>query len=457
MSLLFIVRRSFCALILLPLFLVSPASAQEQVIDEIVAVVADKIVLRSDVDALVLGILQQQRAPYSDALWVESLNQLIDQGVLAEHARRDTNITVTDDQVGQSIDQRISVLTEQVGSVTRLEEIYGQSVEEIREDLRPSFRERLMAEQFQNTKLKTITVTPSEVREWFAQFPTDSLPTLPTVIRASHIVQYPEVSKEAEEEALEIVSAIRDSIEAGRSTLEELARRYSEDVGSANNGGRYEAMALADLVPEFAAVAARATPGELSAPFKSPFGFHILRVNSRVGDQVDFSHVLINIDKSKSDPSEAIEMLNTLRDSLLTSEVPFELLARRHSEEKSTSEIGGRIVDPQTGERDLFLEALGEAWQNLADTLEIGEISLPGPVALLDGTLGYHIVQLQRLIPEHRVDIDTDGARIEQLALNDKRNIEMRKWLDSLRDEVYVELRGRGLELFSAAQHSAGN
>jgi len=448
-------RRFFLILALLPWAWL--AQAQEHVIDEIVAVVADDIILRSDVDALLLGIMQQQQLQYSDELWAQSLNQLIDQGVLTEHARRDTNINVTDDQVNQSLDQRISTLTQQVGGTVRLEEIYGQSVPEIRASLREKFRERLMADQFQNTKLQTIKVTPTEVREWFSQFPTDSLPTLPTMIRTSHIVRYPAIPESAKEEAFEIVSAIRDSIVAGRSTLEDMARRFSEDVGSAANGGRYEEMQLGNLVPEFAAVASRATPGELSQPFNSPFGYHILRVNSRVGDQLDFSHILINIDKSRADPTEAIALLTSLRDSLLASSVPFELLARRHSEEETTAEIGGRVIDPQTGERDLFLEAMGEEWQALADTLEIGEISLPGPVTLQDGSLAYHIVQLQRLIPEHRVDIETDYARIEQLALDAKRNSEMREWLDMLREEVYVETRGKGRQLLDSAQHSARN
>ena len=451
------VPRFVWALCLLSLFLVGTSRAQEQVVDEIVAVVADKIILRSDVDALVLGILQQQQMEYSDVIWIESLNQLVDQGVLAEHARRDTNITVTEDQVDQSLDQRISLMTQQIGSVARLEQIYGQSVEEIREDLRETFREQILAEQFQNTKLSTITVTPSEVRAWFSQFPTDSLPMLPTVIRASHIVRYPKVSQATENEALEIVTAIRDSIIAGNSTLEEMARRFSEDTGSARNGGRYEDMVLGDLVPEFAAVAARSTPGELSAPFRSPFGFHILRVNQRIGEQVDFNHILINIDKSQADPTEAINFLTMIRDSLVTTSIPFAVMARRHSEEEVSSEIGGRIVDPQTRERDLFLEALGESWQQLADTLELGEISMPGAVTLVDGTLAYHIVQVQRLVPEHRIDIETDYSRIEQLALDNKRAVEMRKWLDELREEVYVEHRGKGLELVSASDARARN
>ena len=431
------------------------ARAQGQVLDEIVAIVGDKIILRSDVDGLTAGIAQQRRLEYSDALWGQALEQLIDQGVMAEHAKRDTNIAITEDQIDQSLDERINALTQQVGSTTRLEEIYGKSVVQIRAELREDFRERLLAEQIQGQKMRSIRVTPSEIKEWFAQFPTDSLPTLPEIVRVSHIVRYPIITQEAEDEALEIITTIRDSLMAGTSTLEDMARRFSEDTGSASAGGRYEEMALGDLVPEFAAVAARNTPGELSIPFKSPFGYHILRVNQRRGDVVDFSHILINVDQSKADPTEAIAYLNVLRDSILTGNITFELMARRHSEEESSSEIGGRLVDPSSGERDLFVDALGLDWKSVTDTLDIEELSLPAEVTLMDGGLAYHIVRLQRRIPTHRVDIETDYARIEQLALEDKRAREMRQWLDMLREEVYVMTRGKGLELLSQARGNA--
>ncbi|MCY4159198.1 MAG: peptidylprolyl isomerase [Bacteroidetes bacterium] len=426
------------------LFIPSLVLAQENVVDEIVAIVGEnKIILRSEIDGLLLNITQQQQIQYSDELWYQTLQQLVDQEVLAEHARRDTNIVITEDQVDQSLDQRIGIMVQQLGSESRLEEIYGQSIVQIRDDLRDEIRGRLLADQFRSMKLRNLKVTPTEIREWFAQFPTDSLPVLPPIVRVSHIVKYPEILPEAREEALEIVTAIRDSITTERSTLEEMARRYSEDTGSAQNGGRYESMQLGDLVPEFAAIAARITPGELSQPFQSPFGFHILRVNQRVGDVVDFSHVLINIDRSRSDPSNAIKELEIIRDSILTYDIPFELMASRHSEEDASSEIGGRIVDPNSGERDLFVDALGADWKATTDTLEVGEISHPSEVTLLDGTLAWHLVLLQRKVPTHRINIETDYSRIETLALENKRTEEMRRWLDLLREEVFIEFRGK--------------
>ncbi|MFQ5569030.1 MAG: peptidylprolyl isomerase [Rhodothermales bacterium] len=431
------------------------AFSQEQVLDEIVAIVGDQILLRSEVDGMVLGLTQQRGLEYSDGLWLDALNQIIDQKVLSIHAQRDTTIQVSDDQVDQALNRRIDQLIRQLGSTSRLEEIYGKSLIQIRADLREDFHERLLAEQMQGTKIRQIKITPSEVADWFNQFPTDSLPTLPETVRVSHIVRHPEISEEAKEEALEIISTIRDSVEAGISMLEDMARRFSEDPGSAENGGRFEEISLRDLVPEFAAVASRIEPGTLSEPFETAYGYHILRVNTRRGDLLDLNHILIKIDESKSDPTNALATLTTLRDSIVTYNVPFELIARRHSQEAFSSEIGGRVVDPNTGERDLFLDALGVTWRQALDTLEIGTISQPTEVELLDGSRSYHIVTLQQRVPTHRVDIVTDFTRIEQLALQNKQNRIMRQWLDDLRKEVYIELRGKAVDIKSRIPGSA--
>lgn len=434
------------------LWLAPVTHAQDRVIDEIVAIVADDIILKSEIDAVLANAIQQQRLEYSDLLWSQALEQLIDQKVMAEAAKRDTNLTVTEDQIDQSLDERIDMLSMQIGSEALLEETFGKTVEQIRADLREDFRDRLLAEQLQGQKMRAIKVTPSEVRDWFSQFPTDSLPTLPDIIRVAHIVRHPEISPEAEADAFDIISTIRDSIVTGTSSLEDMARRYSDDPGSANSGGRYREMALGGLVPEFAAVASRIAEDSLSAPFRSPFGYHVLRVNDRRGETIDFSHVLISVDQSDTDPTDAIAYLTVLRDSILTGKISFEVLARRHSEEATSAEIGGRLIDPSTGERDLFLEALGPDWRAVIDTMEVEELSSPAPVTLLDGTQSYHIVLLQRRVPAHRVDIETDYARIEQLALEEKRNREMRQWLDSLRENVYVETRGQGRKLLEKAR-----
>ncbi len=426
------------------------AQADNEVIDEIVAVVGDKVVLKSDVDGYVMGAIQQRQIPYSEDLWLEALNRIIDQKVLAVHAKKDTTIQITDEQVEQALDQRIDQLIAQLGGQARLEELYGKSTLQIKADLREEFREQMMAEQFQGKKLRQIRVTPSEVQAWFSQFPTDSLPTLPDIVRIAHIVRYPDVSEQARAEGMEIISTIRDSIVAGGASFEEMAEQFSDDLASARNGGRDSGRRLNELVPEFAAVAARIPIGEVSQPFETQFGLHILRINDRKGDVIDYNHVLIQFDESKAEGTKSIAYLNTVRDSILTEKVPFEVMARRHSQEAASSNRGGRVVDPMSGNRDLPLNALGPTWQQTIAPLEEGQISQPAEVELLDGRRAFHILLLQKRIPSHKVDIHTDYERIEQIALQEKQARVIAQWLSELRDDVYVDMRGKAESLSMA-------
>lgn len=440
-----IVSVLFCSLS--PLLFLAPSApvlAQSgKVVDEIVAIAGDQIILRSDVDGYVMGIMQQRQMPYSEQLWNEALNQLINQKVLAIHAKKDTTIEVSDDQVEQALNQRIEQLTAQVGSASQLEDIYGKSILQIKNDLREEYRDQMMAEIFQSRKLQQIKITPSEVQEWFSRIPVDSLPTLPEIVRIAHIVRYPGVTDAAREEANEIISAIRDSIVIGGSSFEDMARQFSDDIASARNGGRDSGRRLSELVPEFAAVAARIPIGEISQIFETQFGLHILRVNDRRGEVIDYNHILIRFDESKFDPTVAIEYLKAVRDSLVNMNAPFELMARRHSQETSTANRGGRVVDPRTGIRDLPLDALGPTWRATINALEVNEISEPAEVELLDGRRAYHILKLQKREPSHRVDIHTDYERIEQIALQEKQAIVFEEWLAQLRKDVYIEIRGK--------------
>lgn len=427
---------------------------QGEVLDEIVAVVGDKIVLQSEVDATVSNLLQQQpQLRNGEQVWMDALNQIINQHVLAVAARRDTNITVQEEQVDQQLDQRIQQMVAQLGSEERLEQLYGRSVVRIKADLRDDFRDQLLAEQLRQSKIQNIRVTPTEVKTWFEQFPTDSLPTIPTVVRVNHIVRFPELTQEARSEAREIITTIRDSIVVGGADLADMARQFSDDAGSAPAGGRIEDTNLGDLVPEFAAVASRIPVGDVSQVFETQFGYHIVRVNERRGESVDFNHILIQIDDSRIDPTPTIEFLSEVRDSIQTYDIPFELMAKRHSQEEESAQLGGRVFDPRTGERDLIVANLGDLWQTTLDTMNAGDISEPARVQLeSEDRQAYHIVQLVRRQEEHVVSLETDYARIEEFALQDKRGRWMQEWIDGLREDIYVDLRGKAEQLDLAAR-----
>ena len=417
------------------------AQQDQQMVDRIVAVVGDDIVLKSEVDQLVRRQTQRQGVSFSSDLWMKSLQQLVDRNLLAEKGRRDTTLTISDQQVTNALNRRLKQLKRRAGGKEKLEKIYGKSILEIKESFRDDLRDQLLATRLRERRKRKIEITPSEVKQWFNGIPRDSLPRVPKTVRLSHIVQYPKPTEKAREEAKSLISAIRDSIVSDKASFAAMARKYSDDSGTAQSGGELTGVSINDLVPEFAAVVTQTPTGKVSQVFynDSQNGYHILRVNSKSGNTLDLNHILI-----KTPPSEerAVEYLSAVRDTLLSDkDVSFARMARRHSEEERTASNGGQVTDPKTGTSDLVLKQLGPSWKKTIRKLESSEISKPAEVKLLNGKQAYHIVRLERRIPAHRVNQETDYERIRKFALRDKRNRKMQEWLDRLRNEIYVDIR----------------
>jgi len=419
------------------------ATAQNQTIDRIAAVVGDEIILTSEVDRAVTRAVQQGSQSYSDELWMQSLQNLVNQKILAEKARRDTTLTVSDQQISRQLDLQVQRMAEQAGGEKELERIYGKSILEIKETFRSDFRSQVLARRLRQRKMQKVDVTPSEVRQWFEETPTDSLQKLPKTVRLSHIVRYPKPTQEAKQQARELISTVRDSIVNGGASFADMARQFSDHSSTASAGGQLGEVNLDQLVPEFSAVATRTPVGKVSQVFynDSQDGFHILRVNSKSGSTVNIDHILIRVGSGGTNVEKVKSMLSTVRDSILNQDVAFEVMARRHSEEDRSAENGGRVTDPQSGSRDLVLDALNPSWRQTLRELDEGDISTPSKVKLLNGDEAYHIVRLDRRTPAHRVNLEMDYQRIRQRALQEKRQRKMEEWVDDLRNEVYVDIR----------------
>jgi peptidyl-prolyl cis-trans isomerase SurA len=417
-------------------------------VDRIAAVVGDEIILKSEVDQLVRRQTQQQNVSYSHDLWMNGLQQLVNQRLIAEKARRDTTITVSDQQLNRQLNRQIEQYKQRAGGEERLEQIYGKSVLEIKEQFREDLRGQLLAQRLRQKRMQNINITPSEVRQWFEKIPQDSLPRVPKTVRLSHIVRYPKPSEDARKEARSLITSIRDSIVSGGASFEAMARQFSAPGAAGTATGALDNVNLDDLVPEFAAVASRTPVGKVSQVFYNDqqSGYHILRINAKDGSTVDLNHILIKPDAPSGE--RAKKYLSAVRDTLINNpDVPFELMARRHSEDERTAENGGRVTDPQSGTRDLVLSRLGPSWKQTIQSLKPDDISEPAKVQLLSGDQAYHIVKLERRVPAHRVNIEQDYERIRQFALRDKRSRKMQDWTDQLRDEIYVDVRISKAEL----------
>lgn len=427
----------------------SPTSA-----DRIVALVNDQIILKSDIDQGVSDYIRQagfnqQNIEFSKELWYSFLESEIDNKVLLEKAKIDS-VTISDDQVNQQMDIRVNQLVQQAGSEQALEQAFGKSIIQLKADFRDTFREQMTANQVRQIKFNEINITRPEVKEFFESIPKDSLPTIPEQVAVSHIVKLPKPKTDAKEASYQFAQSLRDSIINEGIPLEDLAKRHGMD-GSAARGGQLPMMGLNELVSEYSAAAAALQPGQISEVVETEFGFHIIRLDERVGDKIKTSHILIRIDAEQLDDEAAIAELNTIRDSLMNNQnLTFSGMAIRNSEDPSTSKSGGKIVDSQTQERLIPLSRLDPALYRVVLLMdEIGQISEPKPFNPNNANSGkaYRIVRLDKQIPEHIADFDIDYQRLKNIALQQKQSRVYQEWLEELREEIYIEYRIPKMEI----------
>lgn len=439
----------FSLLFLLTLLPFSLSAQQAETADRIVAHVNDHIILKSDVDLGVSDYLNQARVqqgqdiPFSKDLWYGYLESQIDSYVLLEQAKLDS-ITVTDEEVDIQMDQRVNQLIQREGSEEALEQAFGKSILQLKADFREEFREQIIATRVRQQKLAEITITRPEVQEFFNRIPNDSLPTIPEQVSLSQIVIVPPPKDNAEESALSFARSLRDSILTHGKTIEELARRHS-DGPSGKNGGLIPLTPLDQFVSEYSAAASALNPGGISKVVKTQFGYHIIRLNKRVGDQIETNQILIRINDSELDDNFAVDRLNAIRDSLQAdSDADFARAAKKLSEDPNTANAGGKLFDPQTGERLIPLNRLDPAMYRIVLLMdEEGEISEPKPFEAPNTSSGkaYRIVRLDKQIPEHVASMEQDYERIKRIALQQKQQEKMQEWIKNLRDKFYIEYK----------------
>ncbi len=432
---------------IISLFTTSLLAQETNVSDRIIAVVNDRIILKSDVDEEVSQYMNQveaqgQEISFSEDLWYSALQSMVDNYVMLERAKVDS-ITVSDEMVNRQMDARINDLIQQAGGERAVEEAFGKSIIQLRADFRDQFREQMVVQRVQQSKMNEISITRPEVENFFNDIPEDQLPTIPEQVGVSQIVVIPPPLEDAQSSAFQKAEAIRDSIINHGKDFEEMARKYSEDQ-SAQRGGSLPMLPVNDLVANYSAAATAIEVGEISEVVRTEFGYHIIRLDDRRGDQIETSHVLIKIDEALVDEDQAIDKLNAIRDSVLNHDKRFADMARKYSEDEETKALGGRIVNRQTGERLIPISQLEPALYRIVLLLEEeGQISEPRSYnpPRQNTSKAFRIVRLDRHIPEHIASLEQDYDRIREIALQQKQMQEFRTWLEGLRDEVFIEFK----------------
>jgi peptidyl-prolyl cis-trans isomerase SurA len=404
----------------------------QETLDRIVAVVDNEIILQSELE-FQINIFATQRGinPDSEGLRRQILNSMIDDKLVYAQSEIDS-IIITDEEITQRIDYQINVFQQQYGSVQRIEEMYGMSIERIRRELRDDVRKNLMVQRMQQTKFASIEASRREVEEFFDTYK-DSIGQIPEKLTIYHIFRNPKANERIKKISHELAQSLLDSIKAG-ADFAAIATKYSDDPGSASQGGDLGFVKRGVFYPEFETAAFALDEGEISNVVESPVGFHIIQLLERRGESIHTRHVLIKIEPDDDADLETIEFLSDLRDSVINKNGTFQHYAKRYSEDKETASFGG----------DLGTFYINQLDKNLLDIVSKqtqGEISFPRRLDYAPGTYGYHIVYLEERIPQHPADLDEDYKEIKRLADEYKKQKEYEKWIQDLKDKIYWEVR----------------
>ena len=406
------------------------------VVDEIIGRVDDYIVLRSELESTYLDILSRgERISGNTKCTV--LKDLITTKLLVAKAEIDS-VLVDDSQVDQELNSRMALIINQIGSEEEIERYYNKTIAEFKRELFDDIKEQLVARKMRQEVLNEIEVSPEEVKEFYDGIPRDSLPYFSTQVKVSQIVKSPEVGREQKEKVRNELISIRDRILNGES-FEILATLYSQDPGSAQNGGNLGFVGRGAFQPEFEAEVFRLKPGEISMPIETQFGYHIIQLIEKRGNLFNSRHILLQPDFSDEDVAKTIKFLDSLKEVAYSDSVTFEELAREYSDDKFTSSFGGYFTDAMGGE-NVLVEELDPVIFFTIDTMDVGDISVPFESRTDDGKLAYKLIYYKEKIPPHLGNLESDYQRFRTFSLNKKQNEELNEWFEDAKKEVFIKI-----------------
>ena len=401
----------------------------QEVLDRVLAVVNDEIILESEVLQYAQSLALQQglnpmRFVEDEAAKAEILEGLIDQKVMLFQADQDS-IVVESREVKRELDTRLNMMIEEVGSEEELEKIYGMSVREIRRRFEKNIREGLMVERLRQSKIMSVKTTRSDVERFYKEHK-KQLYDRPEMVELAHIMLQVKPSQAAEEATDSLINVIADRLESGEN-FEELAKEYSED-GSAKKGGKLGWAKRGDFVPEFEETAFSLKTGDLSQPFRSRFGYHIVRLNERQGEKINTSHILIKLSPTDDDEKRVSHLADSLY-HLLRGGEDFGELAVQYSDDVETASSGGNL--------GLFqVENLAPIFSDKVKGMNPGAISKP-----FRSQMGYQILKLVAREKPRPLTLENDWEQISEMALNKKREQVYLEILEKLKEEMYIDIR----------------
>ena len=416
------------------------AYAQDNVIDEVVWVVGDEAILKSDVEEERLRA-QYEGYKFDGDPYCIIPEQLAIQKLFLHQAAIDS-IEVTDSEVIQQVESTINSYIRSVGTREKLEEYFNKSMTQIREAMRENVREGLTVQRMKEELTSNIKTTPAEVRYYFSQLPEDSIPFIPTQVEVQIIVQEPKIPIEEIERVKAQLREYTDRINSGDTQFSTLALLYSEDPGSARRGGELGFMGKGQLLPEFANVAFNLTdPKKVSKIVETEYGFHIIQLIEKRGDRVNCRHILLKPKVSEKEQEAAIARLDSIADDIRNNKFTFESAATYLSQDKDTKNNHGLMQNPYDGTSKFEMQQLPQDVAKVVDTMNVGEISEPFIYTNeSNGKEVCAIVKLKSKVEGHKANIRDDYQRLREMMVEKLKEEKLEQWIVEKQKTTYVRI-----------------
>lgn len=414
--------------------------SQKQKIDGVIAKVGDYIILDSDIDKSYLEI-SSQGGNIKDITRCQMLGKLLEDKLYAHQAVQDS-LKVTDGEVKTMMEERLNYMVEQIGSIDKVVQYYKKSNEE---DFRAYFfdilKEQKLTSEMQKKIVEEVQITPEEVRNFFKKIPVTDLPVFGVELEVAQIVVTPKVSDDEKQKVVDKLNEFKKEIQEG-SSFATKAVLYSQDPGSRSTGGFYKMTRKTPFVKEFKDVAFSLAEGEISAPFETDFGYHIIFLEKIKGQELELRHILLTPAITEAALKEAKEKIILIKKRIMDKEISFAEAARTLSDEKETKANGGALINPKTQDTHFELTKMDPSLYGQVSNLKEGEITSP----LLDddqsGKKKYKIITVTNRIGEHTADYAKDYIKIKELALKEKQIKAIGKWFDEKIKETYIKIIG---------------
>ena len=413
---------------------------QRQKIDGIIATVGDYIILDSDIDKSYLELSSQGNS-IKDITRCQMLGKLLEDKLYAHQAIQDS-VKVTDAEVKGMMEERLSYMVGQIGSMEKVIKYYKKnSEEEFRSYFFDILKENKLSSEMQKKIVEEVEITPEEVRNFFKSIPKDELPLFGAEMEVAQIVITPKVSDAEKQKVIDKLNGFKKEVEEG-SSFSTKAVLYSKDPGSSSNGGYYKMNRKTPFVKEFKDVAFSLQEGEISAPFETDFGFHIIYVEKIKGQEIELRHILLTPSVSEEALAAAKEKITLIRSKIIDKKITFAEAARTESDQKETRANGGSLINPKTQDTRFEMTKMDPSLYSEVSNLKDDSISQPILNADENGKKSYKLVTVTNRINEHVADYATDYIKIKDLALKEKQIKAIGKWFDEKIKETYIKILG---------------